>query len=211
MDINLLNIFLLAFTSLFTMIDPFGVMPVYLTMTAGLDKNVATKIAFKACLSAFIILVIFSFSGSAIFNFFHISTHGLKIVGGILFFIMGYDMLQAKIARVKETHEDIEEFATDIAITPLGIPMISGPGSITVVILMMKDLNGTVEVSALIFAIFSVLLITFILLLSAQKIISFIGRSGTNVMMRIMGLIIMTIAVEFFFSGLSFYVKGMLN
>lgn len=193
------------------MIDPFGVLPVYLTMTAGLEKKVASTIAFKACLSAFIILVIFAFSGSAIFNFFHISTHGLKIVGGILFFIMGYDMLQAKIARVKEHQEDVSEFATDIAITPLGIPMISGPGSITVVILMMKDLKSPIEVSALVFAIFTVLLVTFLLLIGAKRIISLLGQSGTNVMMRIMGLIIMTIAVEFFFSGLTHYVKVILS
>ncbi len=204
---ELVGTFILAFTSLFTMIDPFGVLPVYLTMTDGLSRKEANLTALKACLAAFFILVIFAFAGSGIFSFFQISTHGLKVVGGILFFIMGHDMLQAKIARVKDAKEDIKEYSTDIAITPLGIPLISGPGSITVVILMMKELNGPFEVSVLITAIFIVLVLTFVLLVAAKRIIGFLGRSGTNVMMRIMGLIIMTIAVEFFFSGLKHYVE----
>ena len=92
---------LLAFTSLFTMVTPFGVIPLFNTLTSEMSSKEVRKIALKGVTTAFIIIIVFAFAGNFIFDFFHISINGLKIVGGVLFFMSGYDMLNAKLKRSK--------------------------------------------------------------------------------------------------------------
>ncbi|RMH74118.1 MAG: MarC family protein [Gemmatimonadetes bacterium] len=193
---------LLAFTSLFTMINPLGIIPVYTTLTTNLSGKQAHRVALKAVLTALIILVLFALTGKFIFDFFSISVNSLKIVGGVIFFMTGYDMLQARLSRTKDDGESHADYASDIAITPLAIPITCGPGAITMVIILMKE-SVQIEQKILLFsAIFAVLLVTYLLLLSARRVIQFLGESGNKVMLRIMGLIVMVISVEFFFAGL---------
>ncbi len=205
-----LTTLLLYFTSFFTLMNPFGVMPVFLTMTDGLSKKERQKTAFKANFTALIVLVSFAFLGEYLFNFFGISINGLKIVGGILFFFMGYDMLNARLSRIKIKEEEVEEYVDDISVTPLGIPMIAGPGSITNAIVLMGQSS---EYSNKILVILSILLVTvlsFGILAGATRITKFIGDKGNKIMMKLMGLIVMVIAVEFFFAGLKPYVEAMI-
>jgi len=119
----------LCFTSLFTLMDPLGVMPVFLQMTDGMDTKERRCIALKACTIAFIILVLFTLSGRFLFHFFGISTDGFRIVGGIIIFKIGYDMLQAHFTHVKLNETERKEYSKDITITPLAIPMLCGPGA----------------------------------------------------------------------------------
>ena len=121
----------LCFTSLFTLMDPLGVMPVFLQMTDGMDTKERRCIALKACTIAFIILVLFTLSGRFLFHFFGISTDGFRIVGGIIIFKIGYDMLQAHFTHVKLNETERKEYSKDITITPLAIPMLCGPGAIS--------------------------------------------------------------------------------
>ena len=114
----------------------------------------------------------------------------------------GFDMLQARLIRTKSDEETTKEFANDIAITPLAIPLICGPGAITASIVMMNDAVAIPEKAVLFSIIFLILGITLLVLLSARKVMTFLGDSGNKVLMRIMGLIVMVIAVEFLFSGL---------
>lgn len=193
--------FLLTFTSLFTMMNPIGVIPVYIALTANHTKKEARFIAFKATFTAFIILTIFAFSGKFIFDFFSISVNSLKIVGGIIFFIMGYDMLLARISKTKTASTE-ESGDHDIAITPLAIPIICGPGAITAVIVFMQESVNLEQKAILLVSVLTVILLTWIILLSARRIFDFLGDNGNKVLMRIMGLIVMVIAVEFFFGGL---------
>ena len=111
-------------------------------------------------------------------------------------------MLQARLNKVKVKEEEVKSYVNDISITPLAIPMISGPGAMTNAIVLMEDATTFAEKAALITAMATVLLLTYIILLSSSKIIKMLGETGNNVMMRLMGLIVMVIAVEFFFSGL---------
>jgi multiple antibiotic resistance protein len=115
---------------------------------------------------------------------------------------MGMDMLQARLGKVKVKESEIKTYVNDISVTPLAIPMICGPGAITNSIVLMEDATSIGKIVALFTAIFLVMLLTFIILASSSKIIKFLGETGKNVMMRLMGLIVMVIAVEFFFSGL---------
>ena len=194
---------LLAFTSFFTLINPIGTMPVFMTMTSELDTEHRNATARKATIAAFITIVAFAFSGQLLFNFFGISVNSFRLVGGVIFFLMGMDMLQARLASVKvKTKTEKKNYVEDISITPLAIPMISGPGSITNAIIMMEDAETIEQKAVLIIGIFLVLLLTYIILLSSSKILKLLGNTGKNVLMRLMGLIVMVIAVEFFFSGL---------
>jgi multiple antibiotic resistance protein len=201
---------LLAFTSIFTMVNPLGVIPVYTSMTAELSSVEARRVAVKAVITAALTLLLFAFSGRFIFGFFQISVNGLRVVGGIIFFMAGYDMLQARLIRTKSDDETPTEFGNDIAITPLAIPLICGPGAITAAIVMMNDAHIIVQKILLTGVIILVLAITLALLLSARKVMKFLGDSGNKVLMRIMGLIVMVIAVEFLFSGLTPIVRDML-
>jgi multiple antibiotic resistance protein len=172
-----------------------------MTMTSELDKESRKATAKKAILASFVTVIIFAFTGQVLFKFFGISVNSFRVVGGIIFFLMGMDMLQARLGKVKIQESEIKTYVNDISITPLAIPMICGPGAITNAIVMMEDAK-TVEMQAvLIGAIIVVLGITLAILLSAGKIIKLLGQTGNNVLMRLMGLIIMVIAIEFFLSG----------
>ena len=208
---DLFEFALLAFTSLFTMINPLGVIPIYTSLTSKLNPSEAKKVAYKAIFTALIVLLIFAVTGKFIFDFFAISVHSLKVVGGVIFFMTGYDMLQARLIRTKESEESETEYSNDISITPLGIPLICGPGAITVSIVLMSEAQYYSEKAILLFIIVLVLSITLVFLLSARKIMRTLGDNGNKVLMRIMGLIVMVIAVEFLFSGLKPLVKNLLN
>ena len=208
---SILQFALLAFTSLFTMVNPLGVIPVFTTLTTGMTSKQAAAIALKATSTALIVLLLFTFGGNFIFDIFNISINGLRVVGGILFFLSGYDMLRGKLTRIKSEGEEFVEAAKDFAITPLGVPMITGPGVITISIVMMNDAPDITHKSLLITAIFIVMGLTHIILLSSRKIIAFLGESGNKVLTRIMGLIVMVIAVELFFRGLKPIIQDILT
>lgn len=199
---ELVSFALLCFTSFFTLINPLGTMPIFMTMTADLDNQQRSKTARKASMVSFITIVIFALSGQLLFNFFGISVNSFRVVGGVIFFIMGMDMLQARLGNVKIKESEIKKYVNDISITPLAIPMICGPGALTNAIVLMEDANSFEKKIILFFSVFVVMAITYLILLSASKIIKLLGETGNNVMMRLMGLIVMVIAVEFFFSGL---------
>ena len=193
---------LIAFTSFLTLMNPFGVMPVFLSMTSDLDQKSRTKTALKAVVIAFFTLMLFMFTGDLIFRFFGISINSLRIVGGIIFFMVGQDMLQARLTRTKIKNSEIKQYVNDISITPLAIPMICGPGAITNAIVLMEDAYDSTRMMILVGTILLVLAIMFFVLYGGSRLSKLLGQTGLNVLMRIMGLIVMVIAVEFFFSGL---------
>lgn len=201
----------LFFTSFFTLINPLGVMPVFMTMTSTLSEKERNNTAKKAVIIAFFTLLAFAFSGQILFNFFGISVDSFRVVGGIIFFLVGYDMLQARLGKTKIDESDIKTYVDDISITPLAIPMICGPGAITNAIVLMEDSDTLALKAILLGTIFVIMLVTYLILLSSSKIINFLGETGNKVMMRLMGLIVMVIAVEFFFSGLKPIIRDILS
>lgn len=202
-----LNYFLYTFTSFLTIINPLSLIPVFLTMTAPLTRPERRMTALKATLTAFLVMLFFGFFGKFIFDFFNISTNGLRVVGGILFFIIGFDMLQARFSSIKLRSEDVKEYISDISITPLGIPMIAGPGAITNSVILMDKARSTEEKLILVGVMLLVSLNTLLTLLLAGSIKRLMGDTGNKVMMRLMGLIVMVIAVELFFDGLQPFVR----
>lgn len=202
---------LLCFTSFFTLINPLGVMPVFMTMTSSLDTKARNKTARKATIIAFLTLIMFAFLGQVLFEFFNISVNSFRVVGGIIYFIVGLDMLQARIGKINVAKDEIHKYVEDISITPLAIPMICGPGAITNAIILMEDAQTIDYKIALFSAVFVVGVLTFLILFGASKIINVLGDTGNKVMMRLMGLIVMVIAVEFFFTGLTPIVREMIH
>jgi len=204
---------LLIFTSFFTLINPLSSMPVFMTMTSNLSKKKRQQTAKKATIVALLTILAFAFSGQIMFDFFGISVNSFRIVGGVIFFAMGWDMLQARLAHVKHTDDEdkIDAYVEDISITPLAIPMICGPGAITNAIVLMEDAHTLPQKIVLVGVIMFVLLLTYLIYIGGSKIIDKLGETGNKVMMRLMGLIVMVIAVEFFFSGLKPIVMEMIN
>lgn len=213
MTIDLYTSAILIFTSFFTLINPLSSMPVFMTMTSNLSKQKRKNTAKKATLVAFFTIIAFAFSGQIMFDFFGISVNSFRIVGGVIFFAMGWDMLQARLAHIKHTddEEKIDAYVEDISITPLAIPMICGPGAITNAIVLMEDAQSIPAKLVLVGVIAVVLLLTYLIYIGGSKIIDKLGETGNKVMMRLMGLIVMVIAVEFFFSGLKPIVMSMLS
>jgi len=209
---DLFTIGLLYFTSFFSLINPFGSMPVFLTMTSELDQKARKRTAIKAVITAFITLMIFAFGGQMLFKFFNISVDSFRIVGGIIFFMMGYDMLNARLSSFKSIdRKEVKEYVDDISITPLGIPMIAGPGSITNSIVLMQDSETFAAKAVLIGTILFTMLLTLVIYISGSSIIKFLGDTGNKIMLKLMGLIVMVIAVEFFFAGLTPILRGIFN
>lgn len=198
---SLLPFFLLCFTSFFTLTNPLGTMPVFLTMTQGMTEKERQSIISRATLVAFIIIMVFTFAGQFLFKFFGISTNGFRIAGGIIIFKIGFDMLQARYTPMKLGEEEVHAYANDISITPLGIPMLCGPGAIANAIVLMQDATTLQMKSILIGTIALIYLITFFVLRASTRLVNVLGDTGNNVMMRLMGLLLMVIAVECFVGG----------
>lgn len=204
MDSGLLTFAMLCFTSFFTLANPLGTMPVFLNQTEGCTEEERKAIATKSTIVAFITLVVFAFFGRYIFLIFGVSTDAFRIVGGIIIFKIGYDMLQAHITHIKlnEAERKLQHFTDNIAITPLAIPMLCGPGSIANGIVLMEDAETIWYKVAMIVSIALVYIITFLILRASNRLYKLLGATGSNVMMRLMGLILMVIAVECMISGL---------
>lgn len=202
MDTTLFSFALLCFTSFFTLTNPLGTMPVFLTMTQGMSDKERKAIVRRATIVSFLTLMVFVFAGQFLFKFFGISTNGFRIAGGVIIFKIGFDMLQARYTPMKLNNEEIKTYADDISITPLGIPMLCGPGAIANAIVLMQDAY-TIELKGVLIGVIALIyLITFFILRASTRLVKLLGETGNNVMMRLMGLILMVIAVECFVSGL---------
>lgn len=198
---SLIPFALLCLTSFFTLTNPLGTMPVFLTMTNGMSEKERQSVASRATLVAFITIMVFAFLGQFLFSLFGISAEGFRIAGGFIIFKIGFDMLQARYTSMKLKDDEIKTYANDISITPLGIPMVCGPGAIANSIVLMQD-AATIDMKVVLIAsIAFIYLLTFFILRASTRLVKMIGETGNNVMMRLMGLILMVIGVECFISG----------
>ena len=193
-----------AFTSLVAMINPLGALPIFVGLTGDYDPAHRRRTAIRACIAAAGVLFAFALFGGLILRFFGITTHAFRIAGGILFFGIGWDMLQARRARSKTTHEEEVESAArdDIGVVPMGIPTLAGPGAITTVVALMDQAPGPAATLSIYGAIILVLLISLAVLLAAPGLLRLLGQTGINVMTRLMGLLIMVVGVQFVLDGL---------
>ena len=198
-----IQFFILCLTTFFTLINPIGIAPILLVMTERFSKEEKINIAWKGSLTAFVTLIIFSILGSVIFNIFGITIEAFQIMGGILFFRSGFRMSEAKIGRSRTTPMEREESqeSDDLAISPIGIPLIAGPGAITASMLLSSQTPQLYSYATLGVSIFLVLAVVYLILRNGDLLMKALGYTGMRVIQRLMGLVLMVIAVQFVING----------
>jgi len=204
---------ILTFSSLFALINPLGITPILLSMTEG-DNDIEYKsIVKKGILTAYIILVIFTLMGDLIFKFYGITIYAFMIGGGILFLRNSFDMIDSKVSREASTPLETKEAIKkeDISITPIGIPLIAGPGAITSVMLLSSQTNTFIDKCIVHINIIITLLLTYIILLLGKKISKKIGTTGIRIIQRIMGLILLVISIQFIINGILLLIENQLK
>jgi multiple antibiotic resistance protein len=195
---------LLALSSIFFLVDPFAALPTFLAVTAGQDNAKRVRTARKASLTAFVILTAFALAGSYIFKLFDITLPAFEIAGGIILLLIGLEMLQAKRSATQETHPETEAASTkdDAGIVPMGIPMLAGPGAITSVMVLVGQAQTRWQMVAILLAIAITAAICFVVLGSATRVATVLGETGIRILVRIMGLLLVALAVQYFVNGM---------
>jgi len=198
------SFFVAAFWTLLPIVNPIGAVPPFLAMTARDSLSKRREIARRATFICATVMIVAAACGSFIFKAFGISLPSLKIAGGILLLLVSIDMIHARKSRTKSTEEEQEEGATktDIAVFPLAVPLLSGPGAIASIFILLDKASVVADYAALIAAIIVVCLIVYAILREAHRVLVVFGTIGLNVLSRLMGLVLASIAVEFIVDGL---------
>ncbi len=193
----------LAFTSLLAIVNPLSAVPLYVTATSELSPRQRASTLRIAVATGVVALVAFGVAGTFILRFFGITTYAFRIAGGLIFLGIGNDMLKARRSRDRTTRGEAEEAEQkqEVGIIPLGIPTLAGPGSITTVITLTAQADTRLELIGLYGAIAAVMGVSWIVLAIAPFIAQRVGRTGMNVMTRLMGLLVMVIGVQFIMDG----------
>lgn len=195
---------LLALSSIFFLVDPFAALPTFLAVTTGQDPAKRMRTARKASLTAWVILTAFAVAGQFIFKLFGITLPAFEIAGGIILLLIGLDMLEAKRSATQESSSDTEAAARkdDAGIVPMGIPMLAGPGAITSVMVLVGQSQGVREHLAIYGAVLITCAASFLVLASAARVAKAMGETGIRILVRIMGLLLVALAVQDFVNGL---------
>jgi multiple antibiotic resistance protein len=198
---------LLALSSIFFLVDPFAAIPAFLAITEHADPVRRRRMARKGALTCFIVLAGFALGGQLIFKMFGITLPAFEIAGGLILLLIGLDMLQAKRSATQEASGDTEEAASkeDAGIVPLGIPMLAGPGAISSVMVMVGQVPAlwSWEMAAIIGSIAITALTSYWVLSGASQVRKVMGETGIRILVRIMGLLLVALAMQFFVNGLT--------
>ena len=207
-----ISFFLLTFSSLFTLINPVGITPILLSVTENLNEIEYNKVIKKGILTALIILIMFTLMGDIIFKIYGITIDAFMIAGGILFFRTSFNMIEAKTPRSSSTPKETEEaeIKEDIGITPVGIPIIAGPGAITSVMLLSSQVSSSTDKLIIYFNIVVTLSLTYLILKVGKKISKRIGTTGIRIIQRVMGIVLLVISIQFIINGLENIIKNWL-
>ena len=197
---------LLALSSIFFLVDPFAALPTFLAVTEGQDNARRVRTARKASLTAFVILSAFALAGTYIFRLFGITLPAFEIAGGVILLLIGLDMLAAKRSPTQESSDETAAAATkeDVGIVPMGIPMLAGPGAITSVMVLVGQAHqseGYWQMAAIFGAIAVTAAICFLVLASASRVANALGDTGIRILIRVMGLLLVALAVQYFVNG----------
>ena len=193
-----------ALTTMFIIIDPPGLAPVFVALTQGMSAAQRRAIAVRACTVSAVLMIVFLFLGEAVLGFVGISMNAFRIAGGILLFLTALDMLfQKRQARREENAaEGQAEHHDDPSVFPLALPLIVGPGAITTIILLAGQADGVADFGAIAGVLLAVLLIVFLAFLAAPTIERVLGKTGLNIVTRVLGMLLAALAVQFVLDGL---------
>lgn len=201
LDPAMLNDAINAFTTLFVVIDPVGNAPIFLALTVGATMAERRRIAIRGVLVASMILAVFALAGQAVLDFVGISMPAFRIAGGLLLFLTALDMLFEK--RTERREKRAEEEVDDPSVFPLALPLIAGPGTITALILLMHEHEGSTAGQVMVMVVLGVLLLMVLgFLLLAGPLERLLKRTGTMVVTRVLGMLLAALAVQFVLDGL---------
>jgi multiple antibiotic resistance protein len=203
---------LLSISSLFAVIDPLGCIPFYSGLTADMDARQKRRTLWRALVVAFCVLAAFTWFGSELLELFGITVNAFRIAGGVIFFGIGLDMLQSQprrwrtginraYARDREESEELDEIE-DPSITPIAIPLLAGPGSITTVMVLRPQIEGPTGALLVTAAVLVILIATGLILAGADRVLARLGRTGLRIVEKLMGLLVTVIAVQLIIDGL---------
>jgi multiple antibiotic resistance protein len=197
----------LALSSIFFLVDPFAAIPAFLAITERADPERRRRMARKGALTCFIVLTGFAVGGQLIFRMFGITLPAFEVAGGLILLLIGLDMLAAKRSPTQEALGDTEEAAgkDDAGIVPLGIPMLAGPGAISSVMVLVGQVPSLWhwEMGAILASITITSLVSYWVLAGASQVRRVLGETGIRILVRIMGLLLVALAMQFFVNGLT--------
>lgn len=194
---------LIAFSSIFFLVDPFAAVPTFLGLTAGITRDERRRIARRAAWTCFVVLSVFAAAGSLIFKLFGITLPAFEIAGGLILLLIGLEMLQAQRSATQESPGEVQEAAQreDVGVIPMGIPMLAGPGAISTVMVLMAQSPRWWQAVPVFVAIAVSALAAYIVLSGADRVSRLLGETGIRILMRLMGLLLTAIAIQFMING----------
>ena len=194
---------LVSLSAIFFVVDPIGVVPIFIAMTQGDSQEKLRDTARRASLVAAALLVFFALFGTFLFKVVGVSLSAFRVAGGIVLLITGLDMLRARQSETRTSPEEAQEATSkeDVAIVPLALPLLAGPGAIATVMVLMSRSSGVVSVVAVVASILITMLASYFLLRGASLVQRFLGQSGVAIFQRVMGLLLAAIAVQFIAEG----------
>ncbi|WP_291274931.1 MarC family NAAT transporter [Flavobacterium sp.] len=209
--------FIYLAVALFSVLNPIGTIPIFVGLTQGYTKNERSNVALTASINVCIILLISFFIGQYVLTFFGITINALRIAGGIIITNSGFSLLNGKFSKNKGINKKVEKEIQErqhIALTPLAMPMLAGPGSISLLIAYYKELETsnnmitTVEIISAISAMLAVAILIFIILRSAHYLANILGSSGIVAISRIIGFLTIAIGIQYIISAVLSIIRG---
>lgn len=200
-----MEVILATFSALFTVVNPFGAMPVFLTLTHDDTLAYRNQQALRACLYMALILTVFFLAGQYVLNFFGIRLSDIRIAGGLMIMRAGFELLTSKAHLGKKVSKGVLKEGMekeDISFTPLAMPMLSGPGSIAVSIGMFSSSISYADIGLVILSILLVAVVSFVILVFSHQLVNYLGKAGLSALSRIMGFIVLSIGVNFISTGI---------
>lgn len=194
-----------AFTTLFIIIDPPGLAPLFVALTQGMSTTQRRAIALRACAIAAGLMLAFLILGEALLGFVGISMPAFRIAGGVLLFLTALEMLfQRRQARREDNaNEGAAEHHEDPSVFPLALPLICGPGAITTIILLAGQADSTFEFALIAAVLFAVLVCVFIAFLLSGPLERLLGKTGLNILTRILGMLLAALSIQFILDGIA--------
>ncbi|HKJ96114.1 MAG TPA: MarC family protein [Thermoplasmataceae archaeon] len=192
--------------AIFALVNPLGAVPTLVALTEGFSREELNRVIRKAIMVAGGMILGFMFLGEYIFSVLGIDISDFKIAGGILLFKVAFDMIQGKLSTTKLTPLEQQDYVEReaVGIVPIGVPLLAGPGSITTAIIYFNSRsNGILDRFSVIIAIIVVMIIAFFILKFSMNILNRIGKTGSLIISRIMGLLLAAIGIEFIVSGIA--------
>jgi len=206
-----MELFIYIFAALFSVLNPIGTVPIFVGLTQHDDKKERSRISLWTAIDVFLILIISFFVGQYVLDFFGISIDALRIAGGLIIVSSGFSLLTGKFKKTRGINKKVEndvQNRNDIALTPLAIPMLAGPGSISLLIAFYQDHQETHEIIIASLAILAVAFSIFIILRSAHYLSKILGASGIVAISRIVGFIVIAIGIQYIVSAIISIIKG---